>query len=103
MATCQKIDVPNWAHLIKDLVDLHYQDKKIILVMDNLNTHKLGSLYNAFEPEEARRISETLPNGSWFDMAEIGVLSRFESTNPRPRNFMLRNRKMGNVIKKLFV
>ena len=36
-----KID---WAHLMKDLVDLHYRDKKIILVMDNLNAHKLGSL-----------------------------------------------------------
>jgi len=76
-----KID---WAHLMKDLVDKHYPDKKIILVMDNLNTHKLGSLYNAFNPEEARRIGERLEihytpkHGSWLDMAEIeiGVLSR---------------------------
>ena len=76
-----KID---WAHLIKELVDEHYPNKKIILVMDNLNTHKLGSLYEAFAPDEARRIAERLEihytpkHGSWLDMAEIeiGVLSR---------------------------
>ena len=76
-----KID---WAQLIKELVDEHYPDKKIILVMDNLNTHKLGSLYEAFTPEVARRIAErveihyTPKHGSWLDMAEIeiGVLSR---------------------------
>jgi uncharacterized protein (DUF2342 family) len=76
-----KID---WAHLIKELVDEHYPKKKIILVMDNLNTHKLGSLYEAFEPEEARRIAERLEihftpkHGSWLDMAEIeiGVMTR---------------------------
>ena len=52
--------------------------------MDNLNTHKLSSLYAAFEPEEARRIAERLEvhytpkHGSWLDMAEIeiGVMSR---------------------------
>ncbi len=76
-----KID---WAYLIKELVDNHFPDKKIVLVMDNLNTHKLGSLYEAFEPDEARRIAEQLEihytpkHGSWLDMAEIeiGVLSR---------------------------
>jgi hypothetical protein len=76
-----KID---WAHLIKELVDDHFPGKKVVLVMDNLNTHKLGSLYEAFEPEEARRIAERLEihytpkHGSWLDMAEIeiGVLSR---------------------------
>ncbi len=74
----------DWAQLIKELVDVHYCDKKIVLVMDNLNTHKLGSLYEAFVPEEARRIAERLEihytpkHGSWLDMAEIeiGVLSR---------------------------
>lgn len=74
----------DWAQLIKELVDDHFPKKKIILVMDNLNTHKLGSLYATFEPEEARRISEQLEihytpkHGSWLDMAEIeiGVLSR---------------------------
>ena len=52
--------------------------------MDNLNTHKLGSLYEAFEAEEARRIAERLEihftpkHGSWLDMAEIeiGVMTR---------------------------
>ena len=76
-----KID---WAHLIKELVDDHFPGKKIILVMDNLNTHKLSSLYAAFEPGEARRIAERLEvhytpkHGSWLDMAEIeiGVMSR---------------------------
>ncbi len=74
----------DWAQLIKELVDEHYPKKKIILVMDNLNTHKLGSLYEAFEPAEARRIADRLEihytpkHGSWLDMAEIeiGVLSR---------------------------
>ena len=77
-----KID---WAQLIKELVDKHYPDRdKIILVMDNLNTHKLGSLYEAFEPAEARRITERLEihytpkHGSWLNMAEIeiGVMNR---------------------------
>ena len=76
-----KID---WAHLIRELVDNHFPGKKIILVMDNLNTHKLSSLYTAFEPEEARRIAQRLEihytpkHGSWLDMAEIeiGVMSR---------------------------
>ena len=65
-------------------MDEHYPGKKIVLVMDNLNTHKLGSLYEAFAPEETRRIAERLEihytpkHGSWLDMAEIeiGVLSR---------------------------
>jgi DDE superfamily endonuclease len=75
----------DWAQLIKELVDEHYPEKKkIVLVMDNLNTHKLGSLYAAFKPEEARRIAERLEihytpkHGSWLDMAEIeiGVMAR---------------------------
>jgi len=74
----------DWANLIKDLVDIHYPQKKIILVMDNLNTHKFGSLYTAFKPEEARRIIERLEihytpkHGSWLNMAEIeiGVMTR---------------------------
>ena len=75
----------DWAQLIKELVDEHYPDKdKIVLVMDNLNTHKLGSLYEAFEPAQARRIAERLEihytpkHGSWLDMAEIeiGVMAR---------------------------
>jgi hypothetical protein len=60
------------------------QKMKIVLVMDNLNTHKLGSLYAAFKQEEARRIAERLEihytpkHGSWLDMAEIeiGIMAR---------------------------
>lgn len=74
----------DWARLIKALVDDHFPDRTIILVMDNLNTHKLSSLYATFEPEEARRIAQRLDihytpkHGSWLNMAEIeiGVLSR---------------------------
>lgn len=47
----------DWAEEIRYLVDVMYQDaEKIILVMDNLNTHKPASLYKRFEPAEARRI-----------------------------------------------
>ena len=79
---CTKVD---WAHVIKRLVDEDYADReRIVLVMDNLNTHKLSSLYEAFEPSEARRIAERLEihytpkHGSWLNMAEIeiGALSR---------------------------
>ena len=75
----------DWAELIKDLVDKHYPDKRtIVLVMDNLNTHKLSSLYEAFKPAEARRIAERLEihytpkHGSRLNMAEIeiGVMTR---------------------------
>ena len=75
----------DWAHVIKKLVDEDYPDRdRIVLVMDNLNTHKLSSLYEAFEPAEARRIAERLEihytpkHGSWLNMAEIeiGVLAR---------------------------
>ena len=75
----------DFAHCMRDLVDIHFPDaEKIILVMDNLNTHKFASLYEAFEPEEARRIIEKLEihytpkHGSWLNMAEIefSVLQR---------------------------
>jgi transposase len=75
----------DWAHQIRNLVDVHYpQAKRITLVMDNLNTHTGASLYKAFEPKEARRILEKLEihytpkHGSWLNMAEIelSILSR---------------------------
>jgi len=69
-----KID---FAEVIRELVDVHYpQADKIVLVMDNLNTHKIASLYEAFVPSEARRLIEKLEihyapkHGSWLDMAE---------------------------------
>lgn len=67
----------DWAEEIKDLVDSRPDVEKIILVMDNLNTHKWASLYKRFSPAEARRIVERLDihytpkYGSWLDMAEI--------------------------------
>ena len=64
--------------------DVYNEAEQIVLVMDNLNTHKLASLYEAFEPERARRIAErfevhhTPKHGSWLNVAEIelSVLSR---------------------------
>ncbi len=75
----------DWAYLIRDVVDLHFpQAEKIVLVMDNLNTHQLASLYEAFPPAEARRLAEKLEihytpkHGSWLNMAEIelSILNR---------------------------
>lgn len=76
---------PDWAYFIRELVDGRYQDAtKIVLVMDNLNTHTAAALYATFPPDEARRIRERLEvhytpkHGSWLDMAEIelSVLTR---------------------------
>lgn len=68
----------DWAEEIKYLVDERYPDaQKIILVMDNLNTHKPASLYKVFPPEEARRIIKKLEihytpkHGSWLNITEI--------------------------------
>jgi len=62
------------AERLRDVVDAHYpQAEKIVLVMDNLNTHKPASLYEAFPPAEARRrleIHDTPTPGSWLNMAE---------------------------------
>jgi hypothetical protein len=68
----------DFAQQMQQLVAVHYPDaSKIILVVDNLNTHSPASLYAAFEPAEAKRISDRLEfhytpkHGSWLDMAEI--------------------------------
>jgi transposase len=68
----------DWAMQIKQMLDARYPDAiKVRLVMDNLNTHSIASLYEAFEPKEARRLSERLEihytpkHGSWLNMAEI--------------------------------
>ncbi len=48
----------DWAHAIQELVDVHYPDaERIVLVMDNVNTHSPGSLYQAFPPAEAKRLA----------------------------------------------
>ena len=75
----------DWAEVVRRLVDEDYPDKeRIVLVMDNLNTHHPASLYAAFEPAEALRIAQRLEihytpkHGSWLNIAEIelGVLAR---------------------------
>ena len=80
--TRKKVD---FAHCMKDLVDVHFPHAELItVVMDNLNTHTYGALYTAFAPQEARRIARKLDfhytpkHASWLNMAEIeiSVLSR---------------------------
>ena len=75
----------DFAEVVRWLVEeVHPEAEKIVLVMDNLNIHKLASLYEAFPPEQARRIADRLEihhtpkHGSWLNMAEIelSVLSR---------------------------
>jgi hypothetical protein len=68
----------DWATFVKGLADGRYKDAaKIVLVMDQLNTHTPTSLYETFPPEEARRLAERLEihhtpkHGSWLNMAEI--------------------------------
>jgi len=75
----------DFADIIRELCDDIYADAdKIVLVLDNLNTHNVASLYEAFEPCEAWRLAEKLEihytpkHGSWLNMAEIelSILSR---------------------------
>jgi len=90
-AGCRHINVTaqrtmiDFAHQMKWLVDVAYPEAEVIrVVMDNLNTHRAASLYEAFAPEEARRIIKKLEfhytpkHGSWLNMAEIelSVLQR---------------------------
>lgn len=75
----------DWAHFIRGMLEERYPDaKKVVLVLDNLNTHGLASLYAAFPPETARKLAERLEihytpkHGSWLNIAEIelSVLKR---------------------------
>ena len=75
----------DWAQAMRELSDeIHTDAEKIIVVLDNLNTHTPAAFYLAFEPEEARRLINrfefhfTPKHGSWLNMAEIelSVLSR---------------------------
>ena len=68
----------DWAHEVDQLLTLDYPDaERVVVVMDNLNTHTLGSLYEAFEPAKARALAERLEihhtprHGSWLNIAEI--------------------------------
>ena len=75
----------DWAACVKELVDTHYPAaERIVLVMDQLNTHSPASLYEAYPPAEAKRLADKLAihhtprHGSWLNMAEIelSVLQR---------------------------
>lgn len=75
----------DWAESMRELVDIHFPNaERITVVMDNLNTHNPSSFYEAFKPEEAKRLLDRLEfhytpkHGSWLNMAEIelSVLSR---------------------------
>jgi len=75
----------DFARVIRDLVDVRYPEaERIVLVLDNLNTHTPAALYAAFPPEEAHRLNARLEwhhtpkHGSWLNMAEIefSVLAR---------------------------
>ena len=75
----------DWAFALRDVLDNEYADvERVVLVMDNLNTHTPSSFYEAFSPQEARRLTERLEihytpkHGSWLDIAEceLSVLGR---------------------------
>jgi hypothetical protein len=68
----------DWAYEIKDLLQNRYpKAKRVVLICDNLNTHRIGSLYEAFPPDEARELAARLEihytpkHGSWLNIAEI--------------------------------
>jgi hypothetical protein len=68
----------DWAHQVRHLLTIEYPDATtVVLVMDNLNTHGIGSLYEAFEPAEAFALAQRLEihhtpkHGSWLNIAEI--------------------------------
>ena len=75
----------DWAEAVRWVVeDLHPDAEKVVLVIDNLNTHKVASLYEAFPPERARRIARKLEihytpkHGSWLNMAEIELAALWQ-------------------------
>jgi hypothetical protein len=84
LAGWRKVDIRqsktmiDWALEIRRLLDVDYpQAEKVILICDNLNTHKIASLYEAFLPQEAKRLRDRLEihytpkHGSWLNVAEI--------------------------------
>ena len=85
MRVTERRTMLDFAAFVKQLVDGRYKDaERVVLVMDNLNTHSPGSLYEAFGPAEARRITDKLEihhtpkHGSWLNVAEVelSVLGR---------------------------
>lgn len=98
----------DWAEAMKELSDEDYPDaEKIVVVMDNLNTHSPISFYKTFPPEEARRLIErfefhyTPKHGSWLNMAEIefSVLGR-QCLNRRIPNTEYLDREVHSWAKK---
>jgi hypothetical protein len=85
----------DFAEVIRETVDGHPTADKIVLVMDNLNTHKIASLYEAFPPEEARRLIDRLEihytpkHGSWLNVAENELSSLYRQC--------LRDRRFGTI------
>jgi len=73
----QRKTLSDWAHFARDIADNYPDAKRITLVMDNLNTHKPGSFYEAFLPKKAKQLWDrfefvyTPKHGSWLNMAEI--------------------------------
>ncbi len=85
MTVTERRTKKDWAACVRQMVDEIYPEaERIVLVMDNLNTHTPASLYEAFPPDEAKRIADRLEihytpkHGSWLEMAEIelGLLGR---------------------------
>lgn len=85
VAVTERRTAEDWAVWIRGMLDERYPDAvKVRLVLDNLNTHAAASLYQTFEPQEARRLAERLElhytpkHGSWLNVAEIelSVLQR---------------------------
>jgi hypothetical protein len=84
LASWRRVDVRetktmiDWAEEIRALLDVDYTDaEKVILICDNLNTHRIASLYEAFKPQQAKRLRDRLEihytpkHGSWLNVAEI--------------------------------
>ncbi len=78
VAVTERRTKADWAHFIRDLVDVHYPTaERVVLVLDNLNTHVGAALYETFPAAEARRLRRKLElhytpqHGSWLNVAEI--------------------------------
>jgi hypothetical protein len=85
VSACEHRTRIDWAYQIRQLLDQDFpQARQIHLICDNLNTHQIASLYEAFPPAEAHRLTQRLHliytprNGSWLNVAEIelSILSR---------------------------
>ena len=117
VAVTERRTMEDFAHQMRWLADAAYPEaEKVRVVLDNLNTHKPASLYETFEPKEARRVIQRLEfhytpkHGSWLNMAEIGVFSnqclnrRIEDEGPsngklppwRPNGIRLRQPSTGD-------